>query len=172
MCDSDRWPMPPYHPEDYWLACWVRGSWRDVPVRVRATVLVAAMAIGVSTCGDDPVGVEDIPGVWEAISVNGSPVPGFVTINVGTGEEARSVRYDLYTFLDGGTCKVVLNYSQGELSHEFCRWELGEDAGTITIVLSAGGLDWFLPGVVNGALMTVTMPNEGGDPNIHVYRKQ
>ena len=18
MCDSDRWPIPPYHPEDYW----------------------------------------------------------------------------------------------------------------------------------------------------------
>ena len=35
-----------------------------------------------------------------------------------------------------------------------------------------GGLDWFLSGTVNGALMTVTMPNEGGNPNIHVYRKR
>ena len=138
----------------------------------RAVVSVAVMAMGGSACGDDPVGMEDIPGVWEAISVNGSPVPGFVTINVGTEEEARSARYDLYTFVAGGTCQVVLNYSQGEVSHDLCRWERLEEPGAITIVLSDGGLDVFLSGIVIGSLMTVTLPNEGGDPNIHVYRKQ
>ena len=118
------------------------------------------------------MGLEDIPGVWEALSVNGSPVPGFVTINVGLEEESRSARYELYTFVENDTCQLVQNYSQGELTNDLCRWERLEEPGAITIVLSDSGLDVILSGIVIGSLMTVTNPNDGGDPNIHVYRKQ
>ena len=31
MCDSDRWPIPPYHPEDYWALLELLG-----PEEVRA----------------------------------------------------------------------------------------------------------------------------------------
>jgi len=141
-------------------------------MHLRAVVSVAVMVIGGSACGDDPVGMEDIPGVWEAISVNGSPVPGFVTINVGLEEESRSARYELYTFVESDACQLVQNYSRGELTSDLCRWARLEEPGAITIVLSDSGLDVILSGIVIGSLMTVTIPNEGGDPNIHVYRKQ
>ena len=134
--------------------------------------MVAAVAVSGSACGDDPVGMEDIPGVWEAISVNGSPVPGFVTINVGTEAEAQAARYELYTFVDDGTCQLVWNYSLGELTNDLCRWERLEEPGALTIALSARRVDLPLSGIVIGSLLTVTMPNEGGDPNIRVYRKQ
>jgi hypothetical protein len=141
-------------------------------MRIRVAVLVAAIAVSAGACTDSPVAFEDIPGVWEAISVNGSPVPGFVTIKVGMEEEARSARYELYTFLDDGTCRVVLNYSQGEISHNLCRWDRHEDPAAITIVLGDGDPELFLSGIVNGSLLTVSTPNPGGDPNIRVYRKQ
>ena len=104
--------------------------------------------------------------------MNGSPVPGFVTINVETEEEAQAARYELYTFVDDGTCQLVWNYSLGELTNDLCRWERLEEPGAITIVLSARRVDLPLSGIVIGSLLTVTMPNEGGDPNIRVYRKQ
>ena len=78
----------------------------------------------------------------------------------------------MYTFVGDGTCQLVWNYSQGELTNDLCRWERLEEPGALTIVLSARGVDSLLSGIVIGSLLTVTMPNEGGDPNIRVYRKQ
>ena len=135
---------------------------------IRAVVLVTAMTVGASACGDS-LGVEDIHGVWEAISVNGADVPGMVPIHGGDNTGIMELGYDRFTFFDGNICIYSFSFSGLDDSTDNCEWVLDEDAKRITIeilgVFSGSG-------TVSGDRITMSWPNEGGDPNIFVYQKQ
>ena len=140
----------------------------NMRTRIRAVVLVAAMAVGASACGDS-FGVEDMHGVWEAISVNGSDVPGSVPIHVGSDTETMQIDHDRLTLSDGNTCTIHQSVDGSAATIDECEWVLDVDAKRITIELfgSFSG-----SGPVSGSSITMSWPNEGGDPNVVVYQKQ
>jgi len=136
--------------------------------RLRAVAWLTAAAVAGVSCGDS-LGIEDIPGVWEGMSVNGVSLPGSVPINVGSGTEIIEIDYDRLTFYDGNTCIVNQSVEDIEFTSDECEWVLDVDAKQITVELFDS---YAASGAVNGGTMTMNWPNEGGDPNIAVYRKQ
>ena len=139
---------------------------------VAVLVLTGIGAGGMWACGGDTLGVEDIPGIWEAISVNGSDVPGSVPTYVGGDTEIVEVVYDRFTFFDGNTC--VYSFQQDGFADTLdgCEWERHEDPKRITIKPFAEFSDYSISGTVSGGRMTMSWPNEGGQPNVAVYQKQ
>ena len=106
--------------------------------------------------------------------MNGSALPGAVTLNRGTSTEVVEVVYDRITFFDGNTCLNTYQWEAG-VTTLFCLWVLDEDAQRITVELFdpiTGAKLAQGSGTVSGDGITMSWPNTGGDPNVTVYQMQ
>ncbi len=106
--------------------------------------------------------------------MNGSALPGAVTLNRGTSTEIVEVVFDRFTFFDGNTCVRTYQWEAGEGTIH-CEWVLDEDAQRITVeildLFSGATLDQ-VSGTVSGDGITMSWRNTGGDPNVIVYQRQ
>jgi hypothetical protein len=97
-------------------------------------------------------------------------VPGEVEINVGNDTETIFIQYERIEFLDGGQCTYSSQVGgQEPFETDDCTYTVSLEAKTITIGLF-DQIDG--PGTFDGNELTVRWPNDGGLPNVAVYRRQ
>ena len=67
MCDPDRWPIPPYHPEDYWALEALLGPEEFERVVLGSGVHSTANAAELSGANGATATSEDLLGTCEAL---------------------------------------------------------------------------------------------------------
>lgn len=126
----------------------------------RLGVGIAVGMLALAAC-DNALGIDDVLGIWNAISVDGHAVPGPVEI----GGHTFDVQYHRFTFLDGGLCVLSASIDGTVSSTDECGYSVDFEGETIAILLyDAVHID----GAIDGSTMTV-VDNEGVEL---VYRKE
>ena len=121
-------------------------------------VAFVVLALSAPACSDS-LGVEDILGIWEVISLNGDPVPGEVTIITGDSQDDINFDYIRVNVQSGNVC--VLSWSvEGFGDSMDGTYVLNIEANTLTTTFD----EVTLVGSISGDSMTAT------DDDGNVYR--
>lgn len=123
---------------------------------------------------DNTLGIEDVLGVWRAIRVNGSPVPGDVDLYEGPYTRVVAFAFDRVEFLVGGRCVRSTGMAGDTTEAVGCMYVLDLEQDRVglgveppRVSLDIGGTT--VPGVFDGLEMTLRWPNDSNPPNVIVY---
>ena len=111
----------------------------------------------------DPLGIDDIVGTWDTMSINGYSVPGTVIVE----DREFDVRYIRWTFDHGGACTVVAQIDGDVDTFDGCQYTVDLEQATIDIDLGDEFTE--LLGSIDGDRMTLT--NESVDATYVLRRR-
>jgi len=142
----------------------MRHDWRRLAVGT-----VVLLVAGACT---DSLSIDEVIGEWEAVSVNGTPVPGEVLIFVGDSTRTIPIEYDRFQFFEGGKCLSLLQYETARRTE--CEYRIDVERQTVTIEFPMIGppFAFEIPGTFDGGQLTLRIPNRGGPPNVSVYQRR
>ena len=89
--------------------------------------ILGFVAVGCS----DPVGVEDIIGIWNTTSINGYSVPGTVEYE-GVNHDAEYARW---VFYEGGQCTLTQHVDGSTETFDECEYTVDLTSETISVIL-------------------------------------
>jgi hypothetical protein len=128
----------------------------------RWLVLGALGVLSTTGCGD-PVGIDDVIGTWDTVSVNGYSVPGLVVVQ----DREFEVQYIQWTFENGGACTVVAQIDGEVDAFDGCSYTVDLEQATIDIDLDDEFTE--VRGSIDGDRMTLT--NQSTDATYVLRRR-
>jgi hypothetical protein len=115
-------------------------------------LILGALLAGAALACEDAVGVGDVRGIWNTVSIAGDVVPGTVDYE-GTIFETEYVRWAFY---DGDRCTLTQLVDGRTNTYDDCSYSADEGQQTVSITFQAQA--W--AGAIDGERMTLTDPQD------------
>jgi len=120
--------------------------------RTARWLALGVLAFVAAPACSDPLGIDDVIGIWNTTSIGGYSVPGTVVYE-GISHDTEYVRWVLY---DGGQCTLTQRIAGVTDTYDECDYSVSLEQKTVTIIFQFQAWD----GSLDGGSMTLTDPKD------------